>query len=75
MPVKSAEDALRGRLLLTELLPQWQSLLQGWSASGQLTAAAQEALQLQGDPRALRRLVARWASGDFRSLPANEMWS
>lgn len=44
-------------------------LQQGWAATGQLTAAAQEALQLQGEPRPLRRRMKRWAAADFRDLP------
>jgi len=69
MPVKTAEG------FLSALLPQWQSLLQGWSSSGELTAAAQEALQLNGVPKPLKRLVGQWASGDFRSLPPIELLS
>ena len=39
--------------LLGALLPEWHLLLQEWSTSGRLTAAAQEALLLDGDPGAL----------------------
>ena len=55
--------------LLASLLPQWHSLLQDWSSSGRLTAAAQEALLLNEEPQALKDLVAQWSSGDFSSLP------
>ena len=44
--------------LLATLLPEWQLLLQGWSTSGQLTAAAREALVLKADPPALTALVS-----------------
>ncbi len=54
---------------LQALLPDWQRLLQGWAADGHLTAAAQEALLLQDEPRTLRRLANRWAASDFRDLP------
>ena len=55
--------------LLTALLPDWHLLLQGWSASGRLTAAAEEALLLNGEPQALKELVTRWSAGDFSGLP------
>jgi hypothetical protein len=45
--------------LLTALIPDWHLLLQGWSASGRLTAAAEEALLLNGEPQALKELVTR----------------
>ena len=37
---------------------------------GRLTAAAQEALLLPGEPAALRRLIAQWSAADFSQLPA-----
>ncbi|MCX5968476.1 MAG: calcium-binding protein [Cyanobacteria bacterium] len=55
--------------LLAALLPEWQRLLQAWSASGALTAAAQEALLLQAEPEPLKRLVSQWSQGDFSGLP------
>jgi len=55
--------------LLGALLPEWHLLLQGWSASGRLTAAAQEALVLDGEPQALSDLVTQWGSGEFGGLP------
>ena len=55
--------------LLGTLIPEWQSLLQGWALDGSLAAAAQEALLLNGEPPALQDLINQWGSGDFRSLP------
>ena len=55
--------------LLTALLPDWHLLLQDWSASGRLTAAAQEALLLNGEPQALKELVAQWSTGVFTGIP------
>ncbi|MCS5706310.1 hypothetical protein NZK27_08895 [Synechococcus sp. FGCU-3] len=55
--------------LLGTLIPEWQSLLQGWALDGSLAAAAQEALLLNGTPPALQDLITQWGSGDFRSLP------
>ena len=55
--------------LLESLLPQWHSLLQGWSADGSLTSAAQESLLLNGTPQPLTDLVTQWSAGDFSSLP------
>ena len=55
--------------LLGTLIPEWQSLLQGWAADGALATAAQEALLLNGTPSALLDLITQWGSGDFRSLP------
>jgi Lectin C-type domain/RTX calcium-binding nonapeptide repeat (4 copies) len=55
--------------LLTALLPEWQLLLQGWSASGRLSSAARQALVLQDDPPVLTDLVTQWSAGDFSGLP------
>jgi hypothetical protein len=55
--------------ILTSLLPEWQLLLQGWSANGSLVAAAQEALMLQDEPPALTDLVTQWSEGDFTGIP------
>ena len=63
MPLTTAETLLNG------LLPEWHLLLQSWSASGRLNAAAQEALLLNGQPRALTDLTNQWAAGEFGGLP------
>ena len=55
--------------LLASRLPQWHLLLQEWSASGRLTAAAQEALLLNGEPQALTDLTNQWSAKNFKSLP------
>jgi hypothetical protein len=55
--------------LLGALLPEWHLLLQEWSADGRLTAAAQEALLLNGEPQALSDLTNQWAAGEFGTLP------
>jgi hypothetical protein len=55
--------------LLGDLLPEWHLLLQGWSANGRLTAAAKEALLLNGEPQALTDLTAQWSAGEFAGLP------
>lgn len=55
--------------LLASRLPQWHLLLQEWSASGRLTAAAQEALLLNGEPQALTDLTNQWSAGDFQAVP------
>ena len=56
-------------LILDELLPSWYRELQSWSLSGRLSAAAQEALQLDGEPQALKDLVSQWSTGDFQGIP------
>ena len=55
--------------LLSALLPEWHLLLQGWSADGRLTTAAQEALLLNGEPGALSDLTNQWSAGEFGALP------
>ena len=55
--------------LLADLLPEWHLVLQGWSADGRLTAAAQRALLLNREPEALTRLIHQWAAGEFGALP------
>ena len=57
------------RQTLDLMLPEWQALLQGWAANGQLVAAAREALQLAATPAALSELVEQWAAGVFEALP------
>ena len=54
---------------LAFLLPEWHLLLQGWAAGGRITAAAQEALLLNGEPQALTDLTKQWAAGVFSALP------
>jgi hypothetical protein len=54
---------------LDNLLGDWRKLLTEWAASGQITAAAQEALQLDGEPELLQELVGQWSKGDFSELP------
>lgn len=55
--------------LLSTLRPRWYAVLQGWSLSGRLSAAGQEALLLDEEPQALKGLVDQWSSGDFQSIP------
>jgi len=52
-----------------DILPTWYEQLQHWSLSGRLTAAAQEALLLDGEPQALKDLVSQWSKGDFKGIP------
>ena len=54
---------------LVELLPEGNLLLQDWSSSGRLTAAAQEALMLSGETQALTDLVKQWSAGVFSGVP------
>ena len=54
--------------LLGALLPECHLLLQEWSASGRLSAAAQEALLLVGEHEPLKELVDQWAAGEFRNI-------
>lgn len=54
---------------LASLLPEWHLLLKGWSADGRLTAAAHEALLLDGEPKALTDLTKQWAASVFSALP------
>lgn len=54
---------------LKTLLGDWRKLLTDWASSGQLTAAAQDALQLKGEPELLKRLAGQWSKGDFSGLP------
>ena len=55
--------------LLGAFLPEWHLLLQSWSASGRLTAAAQEALVLDVEPQALTALTSQWSAGVFGAMP------
>jgi len=63
VPLTTAETLLNG------LLPEWHLLLQGWAADGRLTAAAKEALLLNGEPQALSDLTSQWSAGEFGGLP------
>ena len=54
---------------LWDFLPFWYELLQQWSLSGRLSAAAQEALLLDGEPQPLQDLVSKWSAGDFEGIP------
>jgi Zn-dependent protease with chaperone function len=58
-----------GEALLGQVLPLWQARLRAWASSGELVAAAREALRLPDTPAALRELVESWAAGDFSALP------
>ena len=52
-----------------DFLPPWYDQLQQWSLSGRLSAAAQEALLLDGEPQALQDLVSQWSAGSFQAVP------
>lgn len=54
---------------LETLLQEWRQLLILWAQNGTLARAAQEALQLEGEPEKLRELVGEWKQGDFINLP------
>ena len=54
---------------LQTILPEWEALLQGWALDGSLSAAAQEALVLDGTPDALQDLITQWGTGDFTAIP------
>lgn len=54
---------------LSNLVNDWHLLLQGWAADGRLSAAAQEALLLEGEPELLTELVTQWSAGNFSALP------
>ena len=58
---------------LQALLWDWRLLLRRWAASGALSAAARDALQLTGDPPQLRALTAAWSAGSFEALPPVEL--
>ena len=55
--------------LLETHLQDWRELLILWAQNGTLTRAAQEALQLEGEPEKLRELVGEWSQRDFGNLP------
>jgi len=54
---------------LIDLLAAWQERLQVLAQNGSLSAAAQNALDLEGEPKVLSDLVAAWAVGNFSDLP------
>ena len=54
---------------LVDFLPLWYDQLQQWSLNGRLSAAAQEALLLDGEPQPLKDLVSQWSAGEFGGLP------
>ena len=54
---------------LDALLPAWWQQLRQWALSGDLTAAASQALQLNGLPDALADLNDQLAGGSFSALP------
>ena len=55
--------------IFDEFLPFWYEHLKQWSLSGRLTASAQEALLLDGEPQVLKELVSQWSLGDFEAVP------
>ena len=55
--------------LLDLLLQAWRQLLSQWAQSGALSRAAQDALQLDGEPEQLGQLLREWSEGDFSHLP------
>ncbi|HBH72242.1 MAG TPA: hypothetical protein DDY43_02085, partial [Synechococcales bacterium UBA10510] len=55
------------------LLQAWRLRLSEWSIDGSLSAAAQAALRLPGEPEALKGLISEWAAGDFKALPPIEV--
>ncbi len=61
-------------LRLPTLLQDWRLKLTNWAADGSLSAAAQEALRLDGEPAQLTVLISQWAAGDFSALPTIEVW-
>ena len=67
MPTASALQRLE------TLLPDWWQKLQEWAGTGELTAAASQALQLNGLPTALVDLNSQLASGDMTGLPSIEL--
>jgi hypothetical protein len=54
---------------LDSVLELWYPKLQEWARSGQLRKAAKQALQLDGTPRRLKRIIEALSGGDFRDLP------
>ncbi len=60
---------LEQHTLLISILEDWQQLLQQAAQTGALRSAAQQALQLPDQPRALAELVSRLATADYGALP------
>ncbi len=48
-------------------------MLTSWAADGSLSAAAREALRLDGEPAQLTALISQWAAGDCSGLPPIEV--
>jgi hypothetical protein len=55
--------------LIDALLPEWHLLLQSWSASGNQSAAAQEALLLDGGSQVLKHYCEGAAADQVLSTP------
>ena len=53
----------------TELLDTWHEQLQAWARSGQLLAAALDALHIEASPPQLSELIAEIAEGETKQLP------
>jgi serralysin len=60
---------------LETLLGDWRRMLTDWASSGQLTAAAKEALDLDVIPPSLTKLVAQLGAGDWSDIPKVEILS
>jgi hypothetical protein len=58
---------------LPTLLQDWRLMLTSWAADGSLSAAAREALRLDGEPAQLTALISQWAAGDCSGLPPIEV--
>jgi hypothetical protein len=71
-PVSFTAQSLASAMPINTLnlnLANWRLLLQAWAADGRLSAAAQEALLLDGEPALLPALIEQWAEGNFSGLP------
>ena len=55
--------------LKLKTIEQW---LEAWTGSGQLKAAAQQALAIPEASRDFDALLTAWAAGDFKDIPAVE---
>ena len=56
-------------------LESWKLAVQGWSRDGSLARAAQEALNLDGVPLELQRLIGQWSDAQWDELPPVELLS
>lgn len=61
--------AITDLTLFETFLQEWRAVLSLWAQNGTLKRAAQDALQLEGEPEKLRELVGEWSQSDFRNLP------